>query len=196
MGPGIHVLLTMRWLTDRRGTTSRPVLGPVQGEGLIAMLSNTVPQLQAQAQPCADSTDDAALAPIQWTDAYAMGDAGIDAEHRNFVDIVNRLNAAIRDREPGAVIAVICDELVADAASHFRSEEAAMERAGFGALSGHRREHERLLKFLEKQSAQARAGGDHPVLVDAALAIKDALLGHMFRVDVHYKSHFMESNGR
>lgn len=157
------------------------------------MLSNTAP---LPAPPTADANDDAALAPIQWTDAFAMGDAEIDAEHRNFVDIVNRLNAAVRDRGPGAVISAICDELVADAAAHFRSEEAAMERVGFGALDGHRREHERLLAFLETQAGRVRAGGDRPAVVEAALAIKDALLGHMFRVDVHYKSHFLEANGR
>lgn len=172
---------------------SRSTPIPVQ-EGRITTLPNTV--APPPSQQYTDSTDDAALAPILWTDAFAMGDAEIDAEHRNFVDIVNRLNGAIRHREPGAVISAICDELVADAAAHFLSEEAAMARVGFGGLPGHQREHERLLKFLEMQVALVRAGADHPVLVAAALAIKDALLGHMFRVDVHYKSYFLESKGR
>lgn len=157
------------------------------------MLSNTAP---SPASPPAESIDEAALAPIQWSDAFLMGDAEIDAEHRNFVDIVNRLNAAVRDHAAGTVIAAICDELVGDAATHFCSEEAAMERVGYGALAGHRREHERLLVFLETQADRVRAGGDRPVVVEAALAIKDALLGHMFRVDVHYKTHLMEANGR
>lgn len=140
--------------------------------------------------------DEAALAPIVWSEAFAMGDAEIDSEHQNFIDLVNRLNGAVRDREPASVIAEICDRLTADAAVHFRSEEAAMERSCFGGLESHRREHVRLLRVIEDQAAQVRGAADHGGLVGAALVIKDALLGHMFRVDVHYKTHFLETGKR
>lgn len=145
----------------------------------------------------ADRPDgEAALQPIVWSEAFQMGDAGIDDEHRRFIDIVNRLNAAIRDHAPPGEIAAVCDALVRDAAAHFRSEEATMERAGFGGLAAHRREHQRVLARIRDAAARARTVTDRASLVDAALAIKDALLSHMFRVDVHYKTHFLAARGR
>ena len=151
--------------------------------------------------PAADKTlhgapNEAALRPIVWSEAFRMGDAAIDAEHQQFIDIVNRLNAAIRDHADPADIAAICDALVADAAEHFASEEAAMARHRFGGLPTHRREHRRLLAFIRSEADLVRIAATRTALVDGALAIKDALLTHIFRVDVHYKTHFLEHQGR
>jgi hemerythrin-like metal-binding protein len=150
--------------------------------------------------PAADAAapampNEAALRPIVWSEAFHMGDAAVDAEHRHFVDIVNRLNAAIRDYADPAAIAAICDALVADAAEHFKSEEAAMARNRFGGLPAHRREHRRLLAFIRSEADMVRIAATRTELVDGALAIKDALLTHIFRVDVHYKTHFLETQG-
>jgi hemerythrin len=143
-----------------------------------------------------EAPNEAALRPIVWSEAFHMGDAAVDAEHQHFIDIVNRLNAAIRDHGDPADIAAICDSLVTDAAEHFASEEAAMARHGFGGLPAHRREHRRLLAFIRSEAARVRIAAERADLVNGALAIKDALLTHIFRVDVHYKTHFLESQGR
>jgi hemerythrin-like metal-binding protein len=143
-----------------------------------------------------EAPNEAALRPIVWSEAFHMGDAAVDAEHQHFIDIVNRLNAAIRDHADPADIAAICDSLVTDAAEHFASEEAAMARHGFGGLPAHRREHRRLLAFIRSAAGEVRIAATRTDLVDGALAIKDALLTHIFRVDVHYKTHFLESQGR
>lgn len=142
------------------------------------------------------AANEAALRPIVWSEAFHMGDAVVDAEHRQFIDIVNRLNAAIRDHADPAAVAAICDDLVVEAAAHFASEEAVMSREGFGGLPAHRREHRRLLAFIRSEADQVRIAADRSGLVDGALAIKDALLTHMFRVDVHYKTHFLEIRKR
>ncbi len=140
--------------------------------------------------------DEGALRAIVWSETFQMGDAVIDAEHRQFIDIVNRLSAVILDRADPATISAVCDELMRDAAEHFAAEEASMERHGFGGLPAHRREHARLLVFIRETAARVRAARRRPLLIEGALAIKDALLTHMFRVDVHYKSHFLDAKGR
>jgi hypothetical protein len=63
-------------------------------------------------------------------------------------------------------------------------------------LPAHRREHRRLLAFIHSEADLVRIAATRAALVDGALAIKDALLTHIFRVDVHYKTHFLESQGR
>lgn len=153
--------------------------------------------LATTADPIANvAANEAALRPILWTEAFQMGDDTVDAEHRHFIDIVNRLNAAVRDRQDPIAIAAVCDTLVADAAAHFACEEALLERHGFGGLPAHRREHQRLLAFIRGEADRVRIAAARDDVVNSALAIKDALLTHMFRVDVRYKTHFLEAHGR
>lgn len=147
-----------------------------------------------------DPSDDAAapdgLRPIVWSTAFEMGDARIDAEHREFVGIVNRLSAAVEAREPDRV-AEICKVLVEHSANHFRHEEEVMAEHSYGGLEGHRRDHERLLADICEQTERlCRPTASWQEHVEAAANIKDALLGHLFRVDVHYKTHLQEAGGR
>ena len=132
-----------------------------------------------------------ALMPIVWTATFEMGDDGIDAEHRQFIEIVNRLTASIRDNAETSTIAALCDEVVAHSESHFRSEEAAMARYGYESLDAHRRDHERLLADIARVSREIRHGADRTMIASQALTIKELLLRHLFRRDVQYKSHFM-----
>jgi hemerythrin len=145
--------------------------------------------------PDRDSDETArALKPIVWTTTFEMGDGTVDAEHKQFIEIVNRLTASIRDRAEASMIAALCDEVVSHSESHFRNEEAAMARYGYEDLEAHRRDHERLLADIARASRALRDSADHrTVIVNQALTIKELLLRHLFRRDVQYKSHFMAS---
>jgi hemerythrin-like metal-binding protein len=132
-----------------------------------------------------------ALKPIIWTTTFEMGDGAVDAEHKQFIEIVNRLTASIRANAETSTISALCDEVVAHSAAHFRSEEAAMARYGYENLKAHRQDHERLLADITRVSMALRHSVDRATLVDQALTIKELLLRHLFRMDVQYKSHFM-----
>jgi len=134
-----------------------------------------------------------ALMPIIWTTTFEMGDDTVDAEHKQFIEIVNRLTASIRDNAEISTIAALCDEVVSHSESHFRSEEAAMARYGYENLEAHRRDHERLLADIARASRALRHSADRTMIVNQAMTIKELLLRHLFRRDVQYKSHFMAS---
>jgi hemerythrin len=134
-----------------------------------------------------------ALKPIIWTTTFEMGDGTVDAEHKQFIEIVNRLTASIRDGAEVSTIATLCDEVVSHSESHFRNEEAAMARYGYENLEAHRHDHGRLLADIARASRALRHGANRAVIVDQALTIKELLLRHLFRRDVQYKSHFMAS---
>lgn len=135
--------------------------------------------------------------PIPWSDAFEMGDPELDAEHRAFFDIINALSEAVSAGTDAARLAALCDVLVEHSAAHFLHEEEVMARHGFGGLAAHRREHSRLLAYIRERAALLRSpAAAAEERAEAALDVKDALLGHMLRVDVHYKSHLLERRRR
>lgn len=146
------------------------------------------------AQPSGEPQD--GQKPIVWSNAFEMGDPRIDGEHREFIDIVNRLGAAIGARHAPDVIARLCDSLVEHSAAHFRSEEEMMAHHGYGGLEAHRRHHRRLFAYIREQAARLRQAAAPDAHLEAAANIKDALLGHMFRVDVLYKTYLLETRRR
>ena len=76
---------------------------------------------------------------VSWTEALATGVGEIDAQHRELLSQVDRLQAAIA-REPGAVRRVL-DHLGDYAASHFEAEERIMAHHGFPGAAPHREAH-------------------------------------------------------
>jgi hemerythrin len=99
--------------------------------------------------------------PFQWTEKLAVGVAEIDAQHRELLDRVARLDVAARAHDLGEVARVLA-YLHEYALRHFELEERIMRDRGYPALAEHRSEHEafavRLVKLqrdFERDGASA-----------------------------------------
>ncbi len=85
---------------------------------------------------------------LHWEDRYSVGIAAVDHEHRELVDLVNRLYAeASAQRSKEAVVGFFGDLLKA-ISSHFALEERFMHERGYDQLTQHKNDHERLLDEL------------------------------------------------
>lgn len=82
---------------------------------------------------------------IEWTEELELGHAGIDAQHRRIVEILNSLHAATSEHRAGAAENALLDELVRLVDEHFRTEETMMRAAGYAGYETHREAHEILL---------------------------------------------------
>ena len=74
-----------------------------------------------------------------------LGLADMDDTHREFVELLNRTDAAT-----GAGFTTLFDELVAHTEAHFEMEKALMEQSGFPAREEHIGDHLRILGQLVK----------------------------------------------
>jgi hemerythrin len=82
---------------------------------------------------------------LHWDDRYSVGIAAVDHEHKELIELVNRLyDQATAQREKEAVIGFFGD-LFKAVSAHFALEERFMRERGYDQLTQHKNDHERLL---------------------------------------------------
>jgi len=116
-----------------------------------------------------------------WKDAFKLGLPGVDAEHQQFFEIMNRCAAAARDGASSTTVEVLLQELATYADHHFVNEEAELDRVGYPELEAQRAEHLRFRHELDRIRALPRPG----VLAALSLA-RDWLLQHVTGTDRHF----------
>jgi hemerythrin len=82
------------------------------------------------------------MALITWKDAYSVGVAEFDEDHRQLLDIINALDDAFQAGASPEQLGDICDELIAHTVVHFAHEEARFE--GYPREHLHRQMHGKL----------------------------------------------------
>lgn len=88
------------------------------------------------------------MALLRWKDEYSVGIEAVDHEHKELIDLINRLHAQLSSRD-GSVEAFFGD-LLKGISAHFALEERFMGEHGYDQLSQHKADHERLLDDLRE----------------------------------------------
>jgi len=83
------------------------------------------------------------MALLPWSDRYSVGNAAIDHEHRELIDLVNALHESLR--HGGVDAEGFFGDLYRAISNHFALEEHLMRTHGYSEYSGHKKEHETLL---------------------------------------------------
>lgn len=108
-------------------------------------------------------------AELRWSDALLLGFAAMDDEHRDFVVVLQALQAAkLADAD---TVAARLDEFITHARRHFAAEDAWMTDTAFPPRQCHIDEHAAVLKSLDEVRALvARGRTEHVPSLAAALA--------------------------
>lgn len=93
----------------------------------------------------ASFTNPVHLSFIHWNDAHNVGIAEIDIEHRQIVDILNRIGDDLKNGLPMDSIRLSVAELTDFTAEHFARESRFMLTHNHPARARHEEEHQRLL---------------------------------------------------
>ena len=102
--------------------------------------------------------DSMELRTFRWTEAYAVGDAEVDAEHRGLFAVGERFERAMLEGKGKDILRELLVQLVRYASEHFAHEEQLMARIKFPGLPEHRKEHEGLRRRVEVMMDRAEAG--------------------------------------
>lgn len=115
---------------------------------------------------------------IAWRDRYAVGIQAIDGQHREMLELVNRVLAGVRAGRDLEDSVEVLRELVRCTEHHFATEERLMDETGAKATR-HRAEHRRLLEGLQQYTDRLDAG----TLEKAPRFLRQWLLKHIEAVD-------------
>ncbi|WP_431856884.1 bacteriohemerythrin [Azospirillum sp.] len=121
------------------------------------------------------------VAPLEWTEAHAVGDPEIDEQHQQLFELYNRALHALQANPgqltPGAVLQALIDYTD----YHFATEEAVMDSAGYPGRAEHVREHKALLTVVSDFVVRVEA--DPRVLSDVVGLLRVWIQGHVLCAD-------------
>jgi len=82
---------------------------------------------------------------LKWKSAYSLGIPSVDLEHREMIEMINRVYAELGDKAEPDEIESVLEDIYAGIASHFALEERHMKNANYPEYRQHKDEHEELL---------------------------------------------------
>ncbi len=128
----------------------------------------------------------ASVTIIEWNDGMSVGVEDLDNDHRVLIDLINQL-AGAESRQDRINLEAVLDELVDYTVFHFEKEEEYMERAGYPALTSHKRTHAALTGQVLTIRRRVVEGGQ-PGLGDEVLDFLSRWLReHILQADALYR---------
>ncbi len=85
------------------------------------------------------------MALLQWKDHYSVGIDAIDHEHKELIDLINRLYDEVSAKATATSVGAFFGDLFKGISAHFALEERFMRERGYDQLPQHKGDHERLL---------------------------------------------------
>jgi diguanylate cyclase (GGDEF)-like protein/hemerythrin-like metal-binding protein len=116
---------------------------------------------------------------LPWSDSLSLGVFVIDEQHRELVELINRVAASVREDGELTAASALMDELARHAELHFRTEEGLMDAYGIAHTERHRQEHRLLLSDLHSLAAGLEATG----VMLALQHLKPWLVRHLDSLD-------------
>lgn len=129
---------------------------------------------------------------FKWSDAYSVNIKTIDDQHKELVNILNRLFNAVSMREGDKIIAGILDALTAYTQKHFALEERLMQQANYKDFVAHKAEHSKLLAQLD-QLCKKHMLEETPIYFEMLSFLKRWLKEHIQGVDTLYSADLLEA---
>ena len=88
------------------------------------------------------------MALLQWKNHYSVGVEAVDHEHKELIDLINRLYDEHLAKGVKPTIEAFFGDLFKGISAHFALEERFMREHGYDQLTQHKTDHERLLDEL------------------------------------------------
>ncbi len=85
------------------------------------------------------------MALLQWNDRYSVGIEAVDHEHRELIDLINRLHDRLGAGDDDRAVEAFFGDLLRGISAHFALEEKFMREHDYDQRAAHKADHERLL---------------------------------------------------
>jgi len=117
------------------------------------------------------------MALLQWKERYSVGVEAVDHEHRELIDLINRLHEESARGGKDAIEAFLGD-LFKGISAHFALEERFMRERKYQDIDAHKNDHEKLLDEIRDIMDEC---AEHEEVAGGALAARlEAWFGRHF----------------
>lgn len=120
-----------------------------------------------------------------WNDSLSVGNAPIDAQHKQLISMISNLHDAMKKGQSKAILGKILDELVDYTIKHFAAEETLMRMKSYAELPQHHLIHDQFTARITKLRTDYKAG-DALVNIELMDFLQKWLLTHIQGTDVKY----------
>jgi hemerythrin len=129
------------------------------------------------------------MALFEWTPALSVGVTEMDNQHKKLIDLINRLNDAMKAGKGKDILAQVFKELADYTIFHFGAEEKYMQQFSYPEIFKQKAEHK---VFIDKTLAMTKdlIAGKITVSMDVMTFLKDWLSKHIQGEDKKYGSLF------
>ncbi len=127
------------------------------------------------------------MAALAWSEAYGVGNAMLDSDHRILINLLNQLHDAAETGQSREVVGTVVNVLAEYTEHHFRREEGILATAAYPHLDEHRALH-RDLEGKVRALRDRWNGGDRSALDEEVLMmLKKWLTDHILGADKSYQ---------
>ncbi len=124
---------------------------------------------------------------LQWKDEYATGIDEVDEEHRDLIDVINRLHELLLAEDARMTVPAFFARLLEGVSAHFALEERIMGESRYAELAAHREDHERLLEEI-RDLMEAFGHAEEVDSVDLAMRLEPWFRHHFATHDLRLHS--------
>ena len=131
------------------------------------------------------------MTQIIWDDQWNVGIKKIDKQHKNLVDLINKLNDQIEKGKSHDVLSNIILELINYIFKHFSYEENLIEKHHYPDRAEHKIQHD---KFVDKVNDFTVKFENKELLLSEQIAeyLQNWLINHIQKMDKLYSSYLIE----
>jgi hemerythrin len=126
---------------------------------------------------------------ITWSESLSVGVKRFDDEHKQLINIVNRLNNALLIGGSPKTMEHVLDGLVDYTVVHFRHEEEYMTKFSYPEYASHKKEHDDLTGQVSDFRDRYRSG-KVTFSLELMNFLRDWLTNHIMGSDKKYKDFF------
>ncbi len=125
---------------------------------------------------------------MDWNPSLSVDVPAMDNEHKKLIDLVNKLNDAMKAGKAKDEMDRTFNELASYTQSHFASEERYMQSIGYPNFDAHKAEHTKLLQTVTDFKKEYDAGN---AMISMKLMgfLRDWVRNHIQKTDKQYGVH-------
>ena len=126
---------------------------------------------------------------IRWDASIELGIRVIDTQHRRLVELINKLNRAMKLRKGRQAMSSVFAELIDYTKTHFGDEEKLMRKYEYEGLCEHEAQHKHFVAKIKDLHAEV-SSGNSMVTMDLMVFLKGWLVKHIKGTDKKYQALF------